>query len=178
MNKKAIGWFFIIIAILLLFIVPVMAFENTTTFCIDANTSYQKYVITTNDKTDTIIQNITCKFGCDETNGLCKSDPKEMGLDILIIPLVVILIAGLFIYASTAISGKEHFSMQMLLLSIALGLIILAFAINLNIADSANKTGILSMLHGGYLGVIIVFIIVVLYWILTLILRAFEAFKG
>ena len=171
--KNKISNIFIGVLISFIFLTSGVLGANSITYCINETINYEKNIVIINNETYIIEENKTCNFGCDNTTGTCKPNPKETSLIIVIIPLVLILISFVLTYAGSTFS-QEHGILQILFFTVALFFIIISSSILLKIAEDANKITMSEMMQGGYLAVIIILIFVVLYWFLMLIINAYN----
>jgi len=166
----------ILLTIFLLMITPAFA-ENTIYQCIDANTSYAKHVLDINDQITTIEENNTCSFGCDSDNGLCMPDPKAISTTSMIIPIIVLIVAGLLFYIGTHVSDSYNV-IALWVFVVALFLLAMDMSMIITMATDANLTGQIGYLSAILMALIITIIFIVFLLILKYIMDAIKALGG
>ena len=144
------------------------AYHNTSYICLDNDVSqYNRFYNDTYvDGTVHIVENITCGFGCNTNTGACNAvGVTDVGI-VIAIPIIVIVLAYLGINFA-----KEEWTMQMLFLIIGLFLLILDIGIAIGIMQNMN-TDVSTMLASGYLALIGMTMLVVMYFFLRVIITA------
>lgn len=154
MKKKSLIIFFILLFIPSL----VLAYTNSTNWCIDANVSQHISVINAN----TTIENVTCPFGCNSFSGECNPNPYDVST-VSILYFMFPVISFVMLYFSSLLK-KEDWPIHMLLVGTAL----LFITFPLGTLSESLPTSI-SWLY--YLSIIIFFIIM-FYYILKIITRS------
>lgn len=86
----------VIILMILISFVRVNA-QNTTRYCIDNQTLREFTHFVINNKETTISENITCDFGCDDTNNSCRADPFFIDLFILL-GFIILFVFIVYLY--------------------------------------------------------------------------------
>lgn len=146
--------------------------QNSVTTCTDNITAQVNISITVDGITSNITQAVTCQFGCDNrTDGIneCRPDPTEPTLFVLVPPIVLFFAAFLLLYIG--INIKEYLPLQFLFLGSALFLIIanVWFAQSEAVRTLSHANDVLAVV---YQGMIVVMLIVVIYFILSIIRTA------
>lgn len=161
---------------LILMVSPALA-SNTTSVCLDANTSTQETYLTIDSSELSIEQNVTCPAGCDSTNGLCKPDPKSINIATLGIPLLLVIIAGLLVAFGKLLSDNYGI-VKFLMFFVGLLIVVVDTAMVLNIAINANLTTMSGMLGGIYHAIMAILIFVFLLFLFNLTRDLIEMAKS
>ena len=162
-----LAWFLIAFLICAM---PAFAVDNSTTYCHDSSTSYINttiYNATDNSVIFSSYQPTTCPFGCNPASGSCNPSPYDSSVSLIF--LLFPLTSFIFIYFMSKLK-EEDWAIHILLIGGALAMLIIPFG--------TFASAMSSQFYGAYMFILAIGIIVLLYYILKVIVRAFNVMGG